>query len=63
MNMKPLNGSWQEQTAMEAAYNNERDKNNPNLRECDCCGEMKPDTRAVYIPTVGDTVFCEDCSR
>lgn len=35
----------------------------PVSRECDCCGEMKSETRAVYIPTVGDTVVCEDCSR
>lgn len=33
------------------------------LRECDCCGEMKSDTRAVCIPHAGDTVVCEDCSR
>ena len=29
----------------------------------DCCGEMKSDTRFVYVPTVGDTVICDDCCR
>ena len=32
-------------------------------RECDCCGEMKSDTRFVYVPMAGDTVICDDCSR
>jgi hypothetical protein len=32
-------------------------------RECDCCGEMKSETRFVYVPSVGDTVVCDDCSR
>ena len=32
-------------------------------RECDCCGEMKYETRFVYVPTVGDTVICDDCTR
>ena len=35
----------------------------PAPRECDVCGEMKADTRAVYFPPVGDTVVCEDCCR
>ena len=32
-------------------------------RECDCCGEMKYETRFVYVPHAGDTVICEDCTR
>jgi hypothetical protein len=32
-----------------------------DLRECDCCGEMKEGVRNVYLPHVGDTSACEDC--
>lgn len=32
-----------------------------HLRECDCCGEMKPDVVSVYVSYVGDTNACEKC--
>lgn len=31
------------------------------MRECDCCGKIKPDVRMVSLPHVGDTNACEDC--
>ena len=35
----------------------------PELQQCDCCGEMKPNVRHVYVAMAGDTNVCEDCSR
>lgn len=35
--------------------------NEDELRECDCCGEMKRNTHTVRVPYAGDTVACEDC--
>jgi hypothetical protein len=32
-----------------------------DLKECDCCGEMKPDVRASFIPHAGDTSACAEC--
>ena len=34
---------------------------NDALRECDCCGEMKPDVKSVHVSYAGDTSACEDC--
>jgi hypothetical protein len=32
-----------------------------DLKECDCCGEMKSDVRTSFIPHVGDTSACAQC--
>jgi hypothetical protein len=32
-----------------------------DLKECDCCGKMKPDVRTSYIPHAGDTSACAEC--
>jgi hypothetical protein len=31
------------------------------LKECDCCGEMKPDVTTSFISYAGDTSACEQC--
>ena len=32
-----------------------------DLKECDCCGKMKPDVRASFLPHAGDTNACAQC--
>ena len=32
-----------------------------DLKQCDCCGEMKPDVTSSYVSYAGDTSACEDC--
>ena len=30
-------------------------------KECDCCGEMRPDVQSVFIGYLGDTNACREC--
>jgi hypothetical protein len=39
----------------------EREHNQEPLKECDCCGKMKPDVESVFIAHAGDTSACADC--
>lgn len=31
------------------------------IKECDCCGQMKPDVKSIHVSYVGDTSACGKC--
>lgn len=49
-------GDW-EKYLRELDYHNDRQR-----KDCDFCGESRPEYQVEYVPTDG-TLICEDCRR
>jgi hypothetical protein len=45
----------------EAAEATAQEAESPDLKECDCCGQRKPDVELIWCDSVGDTYACPKC--